>query len=201
MTAEQAPLTKEQFAEKLNQMINDLQCPEPGSWFDIHIAIRTAYAAALEQLAAAEARLDRELVHFWEGGKDGALCKKQPGYMSSIRLTRLVEDVVCKPCFDLLLAAALDARATLQEALATVREHIRLTREYVGKDVLPAIDGWSWYEAMKLIDRLAAEPDGISARAEMVRLKDHHRLAHPSCENERIARQALDGTDRSETDS
>lgn len=29
-----------------------------------------------------------------------------------------------------------------------LREAIRLTREYVGEEVLPAIPGWTWYDAM-----------------------------------------------------
>ena len=30
-----------------------------------------------------------------------------------------------------------------------LREAIRLTREYVGETMLPAEDGWTWYEAIK----------------------------------------------------
>lgn len=35
------------------------------------------------------------------------------------------------------------------EALRECREAFRFTREYVGEDVLPAIEGWSWYDADK----------------------------------------------------
>ena len=41
------------------------------------------------------------------------------------------------------LYAALDLLAATQQA----REALRLTREYVGEDALPAIEGWSWYDA------------------------------------------------------
>ena len=30
-----------------------------------------------------------------------------------------------------------------------LREAIRLTREYVGPRMLPAVEGWSWFEAVK----------------------------------------------------
>lgn len=40
----------------------------------------------------------------------------------------------------------------LVEALEVAKEAIRLTREYVGADVLPAINGWSWYDATVAID-------------------------------------------------
>ena len=43
------------------------------------------------------------------------------------------------------LKAKLAAAETQVEEL---REAIRLTREYVGPDVLPAVAGWSWYDAM-----------------------------------------------------
>lgn len=43
----------------------------------------------------------------------------------------------------------------LKGTLEEVGEHIRLTREYVGEDTLPEIDGWEWYEAMKKIKALS----------------------------------------------
>jgi hypothetical protein len=36
------------------------------------------------------------------------------------------------------------------------REALRFTREYVGEDTLPAIEGWSWYDATVAIDRYLA---------------------------------------------
>ena len=30
-----------------------------------------------------------------------------------------------------------------------LREAIRLTREYVGERMLPAVEGWSWFDAVK----------------------------------------------------
>jgi hypothetical protein len=37
------------------------------------------------------------------------------------------------------------------ELLSAALKAICLTRDYVGPDVLPAIDGWEWYEAAKKI--------------------------------------------------
>lgn len=34
-------------------------------------------------------------------------------------------------------------------AVCELAEAIRLTREYVGADLLPAVDGWSWYDALR----------------------------------------------------
>jgi hypothetical protein len=48
---------------------------------------------------------------------------------------------------------------TLRELLRQAREALRLTREYVGEDTLPAIPGWSWFDAMQAIDEeLVATP-------------------------------------------
>jgi hypothetical protein len=46
----------------------------------------------------------------------------------------------------------------LREALAQAREALRLTREYVGEDVLPALPGWSWHDATVKIDELLGAP-------------------------------------------
>jgi hypothetical protein len=40
-------------------------------------------------------------------------------------------------------------RADRGDAIADLAQAIRLTREYVGADLLPAIEGWSWYDALK----------------------------------------------------
>ncbi|MFJ3867890.1 hypothetical protein [Streptomyces nigra] len=36
-----------------------------------------------------------------------------------------------------------------EAAVAELAQAIRLTREYVGEDVLPAVEGWSWYDALR----------------------------------------------------
>lgn len=41
--------------------------------------------------------------------------------------------------------------------LYDVQEQIRLTQEYVGDGLLPALPGWSWYDAIKLIDYVLSE--------------------------------------------
>jgi hypothetical protein len=47
----------------------------------------------------------------------------------------------------------------LVDALWQAREALRLTREYVGEDRLPAIEGWSWFDATVLIDALLGIED------------------------------------------
>lgn len=37
----------------------------------------------------------------------------------------------------------------LSPAVRELAEAIRLTREYVGEDLLPAVEGWSWYDALR----------------------------------------------------
>jgi hypothetical protein len=37
----------------------------------------------------------------------------------------------------------------LRAANAELAQAIRLTREYVGEDLLPAVEGWSWYDALR----------------------------------------------------
>ena len=41
----------------------------------------------------------------------------------------------------------------MNELLSNTLKAICLTRDYVGEHVLPAIDGWEWYEAGKSISR------------------------------------------------
>jgi hypothetical protein len=51
-----------------------------------------------------------------------------------------------------------------EEAVAGLAQALRLTREYVGADLLPAVEGWSWYDALR---RWAPhELDGDQAPAE-----------------------------------
>lgn len=38
-------------------------------------------------------------------------------------------------------------------------EAIRLTREYVGEDKLPALEGWSWFDAMQKYEAAMAAED------------------------------------------
>lgn len=46
--------------------------------------------------------------------------------------------------------ADLDA---LKQAARQAREAFRLTREYVGEDVLPALPGWAWFDADEALER------------------------------------------------
>lgn len=56
------------------------------------------------------------------------------------------------------LAAALlstvlpDHDRQLRDLLWQAREALRLTREYVGEHQLPAVEGWSWFDAVTAID-------------------------------------------------
>jgi hypothetical protein len=36
-----------------------------------------------------------------------------------------------------------------EAAIAELAQAIRLTREYVGEELLPPIEGWSWYDALR----------------------------------------------------
>jgi hypothetical protein len=37
----------------------------------------------------------------------------------------------------------------LRAAVAELAQAIRLTREYVGEELLPPVEGWSWYDALR----------------------------------------------------
>ena len=52
-------------------------------------------------------------------------------------------------------------RKEAMELLRQVNEAFRITREYVGKDTLPAIEGWAWYDA------------DCAARTLLVSLEEH----------------------------
>jgi endogenous inhibitor of DNA gyrase (YacG/DUF329 family) len=39
-------------------------------------------------------------------------------------------------------------KQTTAQVVEELTEAIRLTREYVGPDILPAVFGWSWYDAL-----------------------------------------------------
>lgn len=42
-----------------------------------------------------------------------------------------------------------EARHRAETAVAELAQAIRLTREYVGEELLPPIEGWSWYDALR----------------------------------------------------
>jgi hypothetical protein len=44
----------------------------------------------------------------------------------------------------------------LRAALVRAREAIRLSQEYVGDDLLPPIEGWEWFDALREIDAALA---------------------------------------------
>lgn len=86
--------------------------------------LRPLAEALIAENANLRERIDRDLVHL--GKSDGALCGHHPGYMSTMRITDDPKDVVCKPCFDLMLEAltaerdaALANVLSLSQSLAT----------------------------------------------------------------------------------
>jgi len=44
------------------------------------------------------------------------------------------------------------------EALNLALEAFRHTREYIGEDLMPAIEGWSWYDAVQAIREIQGLP-------------------------------------------
>jgi hypothetical protein len=42
-----------------------------------------------------------------------------------------------------------EPRKRAEEAVAGLAQALRLTREYVGADLLPAVKGWDWYDALR----------------------------------------------------
>lgn len=47
------------------------------------------------------------------------------------------------------LAQAIAALPKLYAACLRAEQAIHLTREYVGENILPEIEGWEWFDAMK----------------------------------------------------
>jgi hypothetical protein len=47
------------------------------------------------------------------------------------------------------IIAAVQRAEQAEAALAELAQALRLTREYVGEDLLPAVEGWSWYDALR----------------------------------------------------
>ncbi len=51
----------------------------------------------------------------------------------------------------------LGERQGLIELCTQASEALRLTREYVGEEMLPAIPGWSWYDATVALGKVIPE--------------------------------------------
>jgi hypothetical protein len=60
---------------------------------------------------------------------------------------------------------------------AQLAEAIRLTREYVGDDLLPAQPGWSWYDAMQRFEQAGGPPDAALGRCQAM-LQCHRETGH-----------------------
>lgn len=97
-----------------------------------------------EILRDARDRLDRlvEIAEFSVGGTTihGDLLRVQS--LVSYLATRFDEDPGDVPTYPEPEGDAVDARSLLAQGV----EAVRLTREFVGPDVLPALPGWSWFE-------------------------------------------------------
>jgi len=50
-----------------------------------------------------------------------------------------------------------------REALAQCVEALRLTREYVGEDMLPALPGWSWFDATERANAILGAASSVQA--------------------------------------
>ena len=56
-------------------------------------------------------------------------------------------------------AVTAEAVSAEREALDRTLQAICLTRDYVGADILPAIEGWEWYEAGKMAAALIPDSE------------------------------------------
>ena len=54
----------------------------------------------------------------------------------------------------------------MREALVECIIAIHLTRQYVGEDMLPAIEGWSWYDATVKAEQALRGTGGTDGGAE-----------------------------------
>lgn len=76
--------------------------------------------------------------------------------------------------------AMVDEILELRDAVLDLVQAIRLTREYVGPEVLPALDGWEWYEALRkhAPSTLTGVPSGVDeadeSRAQFIEHMRHH---------------------------
>lgn len=52
----------------------------------------------------------------------------------------------------------------LEETLRIARQALKHTRDYVGHAVLPEVDGWSWFDAVTLIDKTLRPKEPRSLR-------------------------------------
>lgn len=107
-----------------------------------------------------------------------------------------------------LFGALADALEAAEAAKKELIDAIRWTVEYVGNDTLPAINGWSWFDALREhapedaqvfvdnpIHRLAAESPTSQmhteeGRASVLALAEHIEAHHPTAEPD-IAKAAL----------
>lgn len=88
---------------------------------------------------------------------------------------------------DAVLAVIEPELQQLREAVAELAQAIRLTREYVGADLLPAIDGWSWYDALRrwapeYLPTDAEEPTDVAAPPQCSPACSEQHTYQPPCE-------------------
>jgi hypothetical protein len=43
--------------------------------------------------------------------------------------------------------------STAKLAISVLRQAIRLTQEYVGDELMPPLEGWDWYDALKVTEK------------------------------------------------
>lgn len=95
----------------------------------------------------------------------------------------------------------------LQAAVAGLAQAIRLTREYVGADLLPAVTGWDWYDALRRwapdalpdnaqperwVHILFTSPDPTTANTSARAIADHLAAEFPGV-GMRISSNAVEG--------
>ena len=67
------------------------------------------------------------------------------------------------------LAASQAQIKVLRDALKQCREAFEFTRQYVGYETLPAIEGWSWFDADTKAKAALAQPTDDSALRELLK--------------------------------
>ncbi|MFB6934559.1 hypothetical protein [Streptomyces chartreusis] len=113
---------------KLNDIVSALLAPTWGSKTGIIPADHPLYSETREPLPNKVSRL-LDCGHCYE--ENGEECHPHPECPLGTNMPDVAEP------------------RDLSAAVAELAQALRLTREYVGEELLPAVEGWSWYDALR----------------------------------------------------